>query len=78
MRETSGERIGCTRVKGEISSCKIFFFIVKFACSVEASPFVADSRILIVLFYFFFLFAASRGIEKILGANKIDLNWPRA
>ena len=26
VRKTSGEReIGCTRVKGEISSCKIFF-----------------------------------------------------
>ena len=46
-----------------------FFFIVKFVCPVEASPFVADPRILIVLFYFFFLPAASGGTEKVLGGG---------
>ena len=41
---------------------------MKFACPVEASPFVADPHILIIffLFCFFFLPAASRGTEKIL------------
>ena len=49
------ERIGCTRIEGEVSSCKIFFFIVKFAYPMEASPFVADPRILIIFYFILFL-----------------------
>ena len=39
------------RVEGEISSCNISFLIVKFACPVEASPFLTDARILIIFCY---------------------------
>ena len=46
VRGTSYEgEIGCTRVEGEIFSCNIFYLIVKFACSVEASLFLVDPHI---------------------------------
>ena len=57
----------------------IFFFIVKFACPVEVSPFVADPRILIVfflLFCFFFLPAASHGTERVLGGGVLVRHPP--
>ena len=45
-RRTFCERkIEYTKVEGEISSCKFFFLIVKFACPMEASPFLTDPRI---------------------------------
>ena len=61
MREKLGVR--GLRVRSPLAK---FFFIVKFACIVEASPFVVDPRILIVLFCLFILSAASRGTEKVL------------
>ena len=67
--------IGCTRVEDEISSYN-FFFIVKFVCPVEASSFVADPCILIVLFYFFFLPAASCVTEKVLGGDVLARHPP--
>ena len=49
-----------------------FFFIVKFVCPMKASTFMADPRILIILFCFFFLPTASRGTEKVLEV----VSWP--
>ena len=42
---------------------------MKFACPVKTSSFVTDPRILIILFYFFFLPTVSHGSEKILGGG---------
>ena len=52
MKETSSERelgVQGLRVRSPLVN---FFFIVKFACPVEASPFVANPRILIVFVLF--------------------------
>ena len=65
VRETSSERkIECTRVEDEISSCNFFFFIVKFACPVETSFFVADPSILIIFYFILFFFLLHRVVLK--------------
>ena len=71
MRETSGEReLGVQGLRVRSPLIK-FLFHSEVSCPVEASPFVADPRILIVflLFCFFFLPAASCGTERILGGG---------
>ena len=75
VRRTSGERefgVQGLRVRSPLVK---FFFIVKFACPVEASPFVADPCILIV---FFFCFVSSFFLlhRVVLKESWEVVSWP--